>query len=109
MDLVKLDDTMFIGKGAFKAAYRDPRNEKRCIKVLITDDTVDIDREINYRKIRDRREKTSKILTQYYGTVSTNRGTGYVFEYVVDYDGKLSQPIDTFFKNIAKEKKVDNN
>ena len=105
MDLVNLDDSMFIGKGAFKAAYRDPRDEKRCIKVLITDKTLDIDREINYRNIRDRRGKTSKILTRYYGTVNTNKGIGYVFEYIMDYNGKLSQPIDKFFENIRKEKK----
>lgn len=104
METINLDDSMIIGKGGHKVVYRDPRDKNRCIKIMLVDD-ADIYRELKYRKIRKQRGKTSKILTRYYGMVQTNKGVGYLYEYVTDYDGKLSLPINEFFKMMVREKK----
>ena len=37
-------------------------------------------------------------ITKYYGTVETNLGTGYVYDRIVDFDGKPSQTISERYK-----------
>lgn len=40
----------------------------------------------------------SKLLTEYYGTVQTDFGMGYVFERVIDFDGNTSKELSELLK-----------
>ena len=91
--IVELPDNLFIGKGNHKAVYFDPRDPKRCIKVCFHENDEDLNREMKYRKYCHR---NLRMLPNYYGTVQTNRGLGYVFELVSDYDGEKSWTLQNF-------------
>jgi len=82
-DIVDLPDDLFIGKGLHKAAYVDPRDRTRCIKVCFHENDPDLERELKYRHWCHRE---SRMLPAYYGTVRTSRGTGYVYELIHDFD-----------------------
>ena len=88
--VLQLTEQLLIGRGAHKEVYYHPSNKKLCVKLLYVEPDVDLERELYYRKIRDKRKQESVLLPKYYGTVATNKGTGYLFELVCDYNGKSS-------------------
>ena len=98
MEIVELNEDLLIGTGGHKKVYIDPRDNKRCIKILLEEKCEDWEREKKYRKIRSGRGRRSIMLPEYYGEVATNLGTGYLFERVVDYDGENSKDIGEFLR-----------
>lgn len=103
MEMIELTDDLFLGNGAHKAVYIDPRDRKKCVKILFQEPDIDWEREQKYRKSRKRRHLSSLLLPTYYGTVATNRGTGYIFERVMDFDGCPSLDIGEFLRKMQKE------
>lgn len=102
-----LREDALVGMGGHKKVYIDPRDDRRCIKILFKADDVDWRRELQYREVRARRGMASCLLPEYYGQVDTNLGTGYVFERIVDYDGKNSRDLRSVMLKIEKEPNHD--
>lgn len=98
MEIVELNEDLLIGTGGHKKVYIDPRDNKRCIKILLEEKCKDWEREKKYREIRKGMGRHSIMLPEYYGEVATNLGTGYIFERVVDYDGKNSKDVGEFLR-----------
>lgn len=98
-EILKLDETLFVGKGAHKACYLHPSNDSWCIKIPFHLPDTDITRELKYRSILDKRGTSKKMLAEYYGTVETDKGTGYIFEYIRDYNGKASLSLIDLLKD----------
>lgn len=97
---IQLTDNLFIGKGTHRACYQHPENASLCIKVAYNDGgVIDFKREIKYRHILQRRHADTHILPAYYGTISTNMGTGYVYELIQDYDGSTSKTLEEFLQD----------
>ena len=92
-----LTEDLLLGQGDHKKTYIDPRDAGRCIKVPFVTPDIDLRRELHYRRTREKRNLASCLLTEYYGTVDTNLGTGYVFERITDFDGKVSLTIGDLF------------
>jgi hypothetical protein len=46
------------------------------------------------------------LLTKYFGEVETSRGKGYLFERVLDYDGKISQTMLNVLDDTVADKKL---
>lgn len=89
-----------IGKGCHKLTYILPTDPKKCIKVIYNDDgLIDIHRELKYREYRVRKGLTSTIIPEYYGIVETNLGTGYIFDYICDFDGSISTTLMDYVHN----------
>lgn len=109
--MIELTNNLFLGKGWHKTAYIDPRDAHRCIKIVHHEhergEDTDLAREMWYRKCRDKRHLSSTLLTKYYGTVTTNMGTGYVFERVMDYDGKRSYDFKEFLDVQSKNNDIE--
>ena len=104
-DVIMLSDDLLIGTGAHRRVYINPENPAQCIKINFGD-FGDHFREMGYRKSRERRLlPKSSLLTEYYGEVSTNMGTGYVFERIADYDGVTSSTIEDIIKAEQKARK----
>lgn len=103
---IDLSDAVLIGTGDHKKVFISPADMRKCIKVLFRTPDEDLERELAYRKSREKRGLKSKLLTTYFGTVETNLGTGYVFEHVVDYDGSTSKTLAQLFKNAAADKRL---
>ena len=88
-------DPLVIGVGAHRACYIHPEDPHKCIKVIYSqNDPVapkEIRRELAYYRHLNSYLKDWTGMTRYYGTVETNLGTGYVYDRVMDFDGKISQ------------------
>lgn len=97
-----LSEAAVIGMGGHKKVYVDPRDDRRCIKILFDANDVDWQRELQYREARKKRGMVSCLLPEYYGQVATNLGIGYVFERIVDYDGKNSRDLRQIMLEIEK-------
>lgn len=102
MEILELDENLVIGAGGHKKVYIDPRDNKRCIKILLEEKCEDWEREKKYREIRKARGQQGMMLPEYYGEIATNLGTGYVFERIVDFNGENSKDIGEFLRT-AKE------
>ncbi len=81
-----LREELFLGQGIHKAVYIHPVNPKLCIKIPFQLTDSDIEKELQYRKALQGRP-VKPLLTNYYGQVRTNKGVGFVFDNVCDYDG----------------------
>lgn len=97
-DVIILTDSLFLGKGQHKAVYMHPANPKLCIKVPFQLPDTDIEKELKYRSALQGRPP-KQLLTNYYGQVQTNKGTGFLFDNVCDYDGNNSSSFEQFLKN----------
>ena len=90
-------DELVIGVGAHRACYIHPEDHQKCIKVIYSQNdpiaSKEIKRELAYYRHLNSHLKDWRGLTRYYGTVETNLGTGYVYDRIVDFDGKISQTI----------------
>ena len=107
---IVLTDEQFIGKGANKKVYYYPGDKNRCVKILYVDDTSDYDREMTYRQMLGKKHRKTTMLPQYFGVVSTNLGSGHVYECVNDFDGQRSAKILDYIsghlKNSSEEEIV---
>ncbi len=103
-----LSDDMLIGMGGHKKVYRHPDDPALCIKILIAgEQDPDWQKEMYYRRSRQRRHLTSRLMTAYHGDVDTNMGIGRVFERVVDYDGSASLTLDEWIDAHDDELRLD--
>ena len=96
MEILELDENLVIGAGGHKKVYIDPRDNKRCVKILLEEKCEDWEREKKYREIRKARGQHGMMLPEYYGEIATNLGTGYVFKRIVDFNGENSKDIGEF-------------
>ncbi|MDL2059156.1 YrbL family protein [Mesosutterella sp. AGMB02718] len=108
-EIIDLSDAPFIGKGAHKKVFQDPRNPGRCIKVPFSLPDTDIERELAYREcplLRSAKgNRSASMLPQYFGTCRTSLGTGYVFELIRDYDGRISRTLQELLEEAEKDPK----
>ncbi len=89
-DKIILTDDLFLGDGNHKIVYAHPTDKNLCVKLLRTPDDPDFAKEMRYRKALGKRADSMTLLTKYFGEAETNKGTGYIFERVLDFDGKSS-------------------
>ncbi|MDR2861097.1 MAG: hypothetical protein LBV07_00895 [Syntrophobacterales bacterium] len=94
MNMVLLDDTLLIARGLHRGCYRHPLMPDKCVKVHLKEEyNQETIREIKYyRRIADK-VFPEPIISQYYGTVQTNLGTGYIFDLIKDYNGEVSKTL----------------
>lgn len=100
-----LTDELYLGIGKHKIVYAHPTDPKLCIKILHTTPDPDLDRELRYRKSLGKRADSLTLLTKYFGQVETSKGTGYLFERVIDCDGQTSKDMLYFFDTAITDKK----
>lgn len=85
--MIKLTEDLYLGEGKHKTVYAHPEDKRLCIKILHRADDYDWAREMRYRRALGARADSMTLLTKYYGSVATDKGAGYLFERVLDYDG----------------------
>lgn len=98
---INLTEDLYIGRGMHKKVYTYPSDTSLCIKVPFTKNDVDLNRELRYRKVLSNQKKPVTIIPQYYGTVETNYGTGYVFERIRNFDNTKSVSVREFIRNYS--------
>lgn len=101
--MIQLNDSLFLGSGYHKAAYRHPNEETLCIKVMINeaaDAKKQLQRELKHHLNLQRKHGFSiPCLSQYHGEIETDLGIGYLFELVRDYDGGVAKSLEDYLKD----------
>lgn len=100
MNFIELKNDDVFNNGCHKKVYNHPEDPNLCIKIPYNaGGQQDIDRELLVRKKLQKRNIISQILPQYFGTVNTNLGNGYVFELIKDYDNSISMTLEDYLKD----------
>lgn len=105
-NVLKINEELFIGSGGHQATYIHPIDPTKCIKIPHMKDDGDVKKEMRYREICAAKLERSKLVTEFFGTIETNLGLGYVFERVIDYDGKASLDMKKFLPKTKPDAKT---
>ncbi|WNC73124.1 YrbL family protein [Thalassotalea psychrophila] len=105
--MIELDNTLLVGKGAFRECYRHPDNNGLCVKVLFRQDIYQkaIRREIEYYERLIKRNVDFSMLSRYYSATETNIGRAHVYELICDSDGQVSQSLEYYLQSEELSKK----
>lgn len=97
--MISLEGVEVIGRGATRVCFRHPEVPDKCIKVDIDPKKRVSQKEVRFFKRFKRRGIDWSMLPEYYGRVDTDRGEGYVFRLVRDFDGKSSKTLGECLRN----------
>ena len=103
MSILEIKEELFIGAGGHNATYIHPIDKTKCIKIPHTPDDGDVKKEMRYRRMCAKKLEKSRLVTEFFGTIETNLGIGYVFERVLDYNGKTSRDLKDFLPKTAPD------
>jgi len=105
--MLYLSEKEFLGQGIARKVYYHPGDKNKCIKISI-DGIQDADtrEELRYRRICKKTVEQSSLLTKYFGTIETNLGTGHVFELVRNYDGTVSETLESLLLREKDDPKI---
>ncbi len=101
-----LTDDLYLGVGNHKTVYAHPTDKNLCVKILHTPDDPDFYKESRYRKALGSRADSMTLITKFFGEVDTSKGKGYLFERVLDYDGKNCQTMLNVLDDTRADKKL---
>lgn len=104
--MIILTDDLYLGVGNHKTVYAHPTDKNLCVKILHTPDDPDFKKEWRYRKALGSRADKMTLLTKYFGEVETSKGKGYLFERVIDFDGKISQTMFNVLDDTVSNPKI---
>ncbi len=105
MSILTINEELFIGSGGHQATYIHPLDATKCIKIPHDKNDGDVRKEMRYRKSCAKKLANSKLITAFFGTIETNLGLGYIFERVIDYDGKTSLDMKKFLPKTPQNAK----
>ena len=94
--MLDLDESLLIGQGNQRKCYQHPTDLSKCIKISNPAKQKSQQLEYIYYKKLQRRNICWDMLAQSYGHCQTNFGQGYIFEFIRDFDGGISQPISSY-------------
>lgn len=106
--MIKLEKFNFVGKGTNRACYIHPDNLDKCIKVTISNDSSESNREIKYYKYLENRSISFENIAKYYGIAKTDLGDGGVFDLVRDEDGNISKTLSYYLQKDELTKEILN-
>jgi hypothetical protein len=95
-NMIDIDSADFVGKGLHRVCYVHPENESYCIKVVVSGDYKECQREQKYYRFLESRNISWEMLSKFYGVVKTNLGQGAVFDLIRDYDGNISKTLEYY-------------
>ena len=90
----------YVGKGKHRECYIHPLDENLCIKILLPSKSggafIEAEREAKYYRFLAKKKVPWTMLPAFHGDVITNRGKGYVFDLIRDFDGNVSKNLDYY-------------
>jgi len=95
--MLDLESASVVGKGLHRVCYAHPQDERLCVKVLLQLQSktplIEAEREAKYYRFLDKKNVPWTMLPKFHGEVLTNRGQGYIFDLIRDYDGEISKTL----------------
>ncbi|CCK74279.1 MAG: hypothetical protein KBT75_12085 [Oleispira antarctica] len=89
---IYLTDELIVGKGRDRVCYQHPHDSNLCIKVSISDNKQS-KREVSYFNFLNKKNTDLSKISVFRGTVKTDKGLGYTFDLIRDYDKKVSKTL----------------
>ncbi len=106
--MIKIDENLYITKGAERKCYTHPCDNKKLLKIEYNNT---IDRNQNklddyYYKYLQKKNVSFEHIPKYYGTIRTDKGEASIFEKIMDYNGSPSETFENIIKKqiLSKEK-----
>lgn len=96
VNILRLKDKRIIGQGTNRACYVHPEDNAKCIKVTISGDQSESNKEKKYYEFLKNKNISWKQIARYHGSVKTDLGEGSVFDLVRDFDGKVSKTLEYY-------------
>lgn len=99
-------DPLVVGVGRHRVCYIHPKDPRKCIKVIYNSGShafQEIKREVSYYRHLEKYLKDWSGLPRFYGEVDTNLGIGYVYDRIIDFDGRPSETMDQRYRDIHTE------
>jgi hypothetical protein len=100
--MINLDKSSFVGKGLHRECYRHPENKNLCIKVVVSGNADESQREKRYCRHLEKRGISWDMIPKFYGDIETNLGLGSVFDLVLDHDGEVSKTLEYYLSSNKK-------
>lgn len=97
--MIELSEEYFIGQGTNRACYQHPNDKDKCIKVTISGNFSESNKEKEYYSFLKKKNISWENIAQYYGILETNMGEGLVFELIRDTNGEVSKPLSYYFSS----------
>ena len=89
-----------IGRGKERICYLHPYDNTKIIKVIHTSKSKQMKRElIIYNQLKNRQNINYDHIPNFYGEVVTDRGTGYIFDVVINSDKTISKSLHYYLKS----------
>lgn len=104
--MIELEEINYIGKGTNRACYIHPDDINRCIKVTISNNFSESEKEIKYYKFLEKKNIKWQYLAKYHGKISTNLGSGGIFDLVRDDDGTISKTLSYYLQKNELTKSI---
>ena len=99
-------DPLVVGVGRHRVCYIHPKDPRKCIKVIYNSGShafQEIKREVSYYRHLEKYLKDWSGLPRFYEEVNTNLGIGYVYDRIIDFDGRPSETMDQRYRDIHTE------
>lgn len=103
---IELNDSYLIGSETNRACYTHPNESDKCIKITISGDDKETNREMKQYCYLQKKDISWDSLAKFYGTVETNLGRGEVVELIKDYDENVSKSLDDYFRKITSHQDI---
>lgn len=101
---MQLSEKDYLSKGKFRSVYIHPENPEICIKIGNEKfHTRALKRELKYVP---KYQKRLNFLSGFHGAVETNLGKGYMFDIIRDYDGSISQTLESSLPSLNQEEVI---
>jgi len=98
-----IDPSLFVAKGKHRECYEHPQNKNLCIKVLLPSKSgsslTEAEREASYYRFLMKKNTPWTMLPAFHGEIITDRGKGYVFDLIRDFDDTISKNLDYYLSN----------
>lgn len=98
--MLNLDSSYFVSKGKHRECYIHPDNNNFLIKILLPSvkgsALTETLREARYYRLLLKKNIPFTMLPAFHGEVITNRGRGYVFDLIRDFDGSISKSLEYY-------------
>ena len=94
--MIELDPSHLFGRGTHRKCYVHPDDERLCIKITLDGGQRETAREIKYYRHLERRNISWDLLPRFHGCIETNLGMGVIFEIIRDYDGGISETLESY-------------
>lgn len=103
--MIIIDEALHIGTGRDRECYLSPNNANICIKISKKSNKQSR-REVAYYKFLMSKKCNLSFISQYYGSIITDRGKGECFEVIRDYDDKISLTLRQCIEENCLEEQV---